>query len=500
MLAVGLKRRARSSLPLGLTALIAAGLVGNAALLYALMQREAGEAVLLGLLPLSLIVFGALVARDRSILVFGALGLSLTVGALNSPIPSLGGLHAADILVAFAVTSWLGARLLVEGKRVTLPRSPLIGLPLLLFAVAILVALLRGHTSYGAPIGQPLRLIAYPLIALALVGVDSRRIYRGVVVVFYTGTVWMFFNAIYHLGTGTSQTFASNLSTGGERVLALSVSFYLAGALFLALLNLEIDRSAKLRALHLTIAGLALFGVIVAFGRGTFIAVAIAVPLILLFAATARAAIFSLVPLFLPFVILAAIFVPRLSPDIGSTLTERVAFSTVNDLSVQKREEANALFWEQVEDSPFIGVGFGKRELLTFLDRTYSIDQGFHNSWLYLLAGGGAVAVGSFALLLVVYLRDLWLRMKGATAPYERVLLAWSALMLFTLLLNGLAGPVLSIPSMLITIWMLLFLPAVVPVRAQERAKAAKLPPWSRPTTLYRLRTAASSRLSSSTD
>jgi O-antigen ligase len=182
-------------------------------------------------------------------------------------------------------------------------------------------------------------------------------------------------------------------------------------------------------------------------------------------------------------------------------LADRVSLAGASDFSVQKRQDANALFWAQVEDSPIIGVGFGKKELLTFVGRTTEIEQGFHNSWLFLLAGGGAITVTAFVLVLAVYLRDVWRRIKGAVWPYERVLLIWSVLMLFTLLLNAIAEPLFSFPSVLLTIWLLLFLPGIVPLRERDPVEAeatAELPLWSRPTRFQRLRIASSSRASSS--
>ncbi len=57
---------------------------------------------------------------------------------------------------------------------------------------------------------------------------------------------------------------------------------FMAGALLLALLNLELDRRARRTALHLVMAGLATFALILTFQRTTFALVPLLVPLLLL--------------------------------------------------------------------------------------------------------------------------------------------------------------------------------------------------------------------------
>ena len=70
------------------------------------------------------------------------------------------------------------------------------------------------------------------------------------------------------LATGGSQTDQLTLSTGGTRILALGTATYLVGSLVCALLNLEQARERFYRQIgHAVIAVMALFGIIVAFGR-----------------------------------------------------------------------------------------------------------------------------------------------------------------------------------------------------------------------------------------
>ena len=188
-------------------------------------------------------------ASNRAVLLAVALGLSMTVPVLNKPLPLPfpGRIYGTDVVVILALVTWLARRLALPAEaRPRSPTTPLLGPPLIFFAVVTIWAALRGHYDYGANLfGEPIRLFAYVLLVFAFVDLDARTTYRTIVAVFYAGTVWMFLNAVYHYANGTSQTNQVDLSTGGIRILALTTAIYLAGGLVLALLNLEIDRSAK---------------------------------------------------------------------------------------------------------------------------------------------------------------------------------------------------------------------------------------------------------------
>jgi O-Antigen ligase len=432
-----------------------------------------GPAVGVGLVPLVVIAFGALVAADRSVLVFGALALGMVPALLKDPLPlqASTSVYAGDILVLLAAAAWI-AELLVRGPSETLRRWPrtALGWPFVLFAAATLAAVMRGHVAYGTTLlGQPVRLFLYAAIAFAMVGLDSKRLYRGIVVVFYAGTMWMFAYALHAVATGTTHTQSSNLSTGGTRILAISVSFYLASALFLALLNLEIDASATRRALHLAVAALALGGIALAFGRGTFAVVGVAAPLLLLGFRRIRASVIGFLPLCLPFIVLAAIFIPRAVPDFGTTFVNRVNLHPRNDLSLRWRQEANQAVWRQVQESPLVGVGFGRTSTFTLQETgaSFTIEQNPHNSYVYLLAGGGILLLGSFLLLCLAYAVDAWRALRDAKEPHERVLIIWSAFTLFAFLVNAVAEPLFSWSTILLTIWILMLIPSVV--RSQGR-------------------------------
>lgn len=450
------------------------GLLGlNALLALGIGHFGWSVALFFGLLPIALVAFGALVAGHRAVLIYGALALGMVPSLLKDPLPLSASLaiFPADIVVILAVLSWGAARLMggQGAARPGWPSSPVIGWPLLIFAIGVFWAVTRGHEQYDlAFVSHPTRLVLFAAIGFAIVGLDSKRLYKGIVAVFYWGTVWVFATAVYSVVSGTSQTGASSLSTGGTRVLALSVALYLACALFLALLNLEIDETARGRALHIAVACLALFGIILAYGRGTFAAVAVAVPLLVLGFRRVRRSLLSLLPLCLPFLALAAIFVPRAMPELAPTLINRVTPPTADqDLSVRWRQEANAAVWPQVEESPLIGVGFGRPASFTLeeVGRRFTIGQDPHNSYVFLLAGGGVFVLASFVLLLLTFAFDCWRRLRHAREGHERVLIIWSGFALFAFLVNALAEPLFNWPTVLLTIWTLMLLPSSVPVR-----------------------------------
>ena len=437
----------------------------NALLALVLAHRGASSSALLALLPLAIVLFGMLVSSHRAVLLAAALGLSMTIPILNKPLPlAPGRLYPTDIIVILALMAWLARRLTLPAEaRPRSPTTPLLGAPLIFFACVTMWAALRGHYAYGANLfGGPVRLFAYVLLVFALVDLDARTTYRTIVAVFYAGTVWMFLNAIYHYATGTSQTDQVDLSTGGARILALSTAIYLAGGLFLALLNLEIDRSARRRAVHVLIAALALAGIIVAYARATYLAVAIVVPVFLIFLPRLRRGLLSMLPICIPFILLAAIALPRVAPTLEPTFVNRVVKSNSSDVNVEWRQAAAGALWQQVRESPINGVGFGKTATFRFAGILETITQDPHDSFLYLLAGGGILALSGFFLLLVTFAADAVGQLRRGTDPYKRLIVLWSTATLFTFLVNAAAGPVFSDPVMLLTTWTVMLLPSSI--------------------------------------
>ena len=115
--------------------------------------------------PGSILVFALLAGRHRVVLVYAALALALWPGGFASKEIGLGALVVTvpDVLVLFALGSWVAALLLKSpDDPVPTPRSMVVGIPLVLLALGIGQALIRGHDAYGVSlIGQPLRIALY---------------------------------------------------------------------------------------------------------------------------------------------------------------------------------------------------------------------------------------------------------------------------------------------------------------------------------------------------
>jgi hypothetical protein len=284
----------------------------------------------------------AVIVYAQTALFLLALGLPMTSAPkLDRPLPIPGSLsiYVADVVVMLAVASWLAARLLVPaGERGAWLRTPVIGLPLAAFAALLVPGIIRGHERYGASyLGQPARLVLYAALAFAMTELRPGDVYRGIVAVFYAGAAWQAGLGVYHLATGTSQTPISELSTGGVRALSLTTGMYLAGALLLAVINLELDRSKRWRAVHLVVAGLATFGIVVAFGRTTFLALVLVLPFLLWRLSELRARTLRLWRWWVPIGAVAIALVLVLVPGIASTFAHRVSANPITDRSVEWR-------------------------------------------------------------------------------------------------------------------------------------------------------------------
>jgi hypothetical protein len=446
----------------------------NLLLAFGVAREAVVPTVALAFVPAATFVFGALTAAHRHVLVFAGLALNMTAEPLNRAI--IGPLYVADVLVLLAVGSWAASGLLQirAGARPHWPQTPVLSWPLVLFAVPLIWAALKGHEAYGeTPFGAPFRFVAYSLIACAIAGMTARQAYKGIVAVFYLGTIWMFIDAVRHLAAGTAQTDNFVLSTGGTRVVSLAVSLYLALAFFLALINLQVDRSLIRRFGHVAIGSLAAFGTVLAYGRAVYVAVAILLPIVLITMAKVRGALASVAPFLLPFVVAGIVFVPRAAPDLVPTFLDRITQTNEDDHNVRFRNAANDASLDLVRESPVTGVGFGRDIHFTLDERRYELEQGSHNSYLWMLSGGGALALGGLALLLVCFAFDAFRRLRSATDRLEGALITWAMVALAVVLINAATSPVLTPPSTLITIWILLLLPTVVPRRPAREPAAA---------------------------
>lgn len=449
-----------------------------------LLRMGPAASVVFAAVPLAVVVGGLLVVSGQALLYAAVFALPLTGIDQFSQLVPLGSVNLSvqDLLILVGLGSWAFGSLVARGRGESppaLPLSPLLVWPFAAFAVLIIIPLLRGHYAYGASLlGQPLRLIAYAAIVLPLAGVTPERMYRLLLWVFYTGTVVTMVWAAYFIATGRSQTASGDLSTGGSRPLAISTSLYCAGALFLALLTV---RNAPRRArslLHLGMAALALTGVVLGFGRGVFAGVALVLVVLLVSSSGVRRGVFMSLPLALPFLALLAILVVHVAPSLVSSFEHRISASPSQDANVQWREKASASVLEQVREQPIVGVGFGRTSSFYLNVKSSTgylvpvrqdIGQDPHDGYLFLLAGGGILALGSFLALIGGFVVDAVRRYRGALHDTERLLIAWSAAMLFCFLFEAASGTMFEDTPDLLAIWALIVLPGVVPLRKLRR-------------------------------
>jgi hypothetical protein len=98
-----------------------------------------------------------------------------------------------------------------------------------------------------------------------------------------------------------------------------------------------------------------------------------------------------------------------------------------------------------------------------------------HNSYVYLLAGGGVLALGSLLAIMLAFVVDVIRRYRRAI-DIERTLLIWSLCTWFAFITNAFYGPVLSDAPMLMTIWILMILPQCVLLRGRDGPAPADNP------------------------
>ena len=278
-----------------------------------------------------------LVYRLRLTIVLLAVALPLTEAPHSRtplPLPGSVSIFLSDLLVLAAIALW-GVEKIYQ-RSVPRASSPLLRWPLLLLGLSLIPGIVRGHERYGEGlVGQPVRLVLYAAIGLAVLSLRPRDVYWGLVAVLYAGTVWQLVLGGYSLTTGVAQTSSSLLSTGGNRVLSLGAGMYLASAFLIALLNLEFDRGPR-RWLHLAVAGATLVAEALTFGRTTYVALALLIPVVFLTLRETRSFVLRKWPVWAAFAVIA-IVAAALTPSVGSTLVDRVSANPANDTTVRWR-------------------------------------------------------------------------------------------------------------------------------------------------------------------
>ena len=452
--------------PVLATALLAL-LVANLGIGVAVAGRPALGFVVAALPLLAAAALWLAVSGQR-LLLAAPFVLALFAGPFSNRLPGSSGIsiYPADLVVGLALGGWLLSRLLAPERTPPWPRTPVLGWPFVLLALAILLGLVRGHERYGTHyLSEPTRLLLYAGFAGVVAGVSPREAYRTLVVVFYAGTIWQSLLGFYHLATGASATLSSTLSTGGTRAVALSTTMYLAAALALALLNLDIDREGPRTWLHLAIAGLATFGIVISLGRTIFIAVGLIVPVLLLGLRIARKRLFVLLPVIVPVAALLFAAAVLVKPSLPATLGARLTGHLGHDRAVVTRRNEYHAMVAGVSRAPVFGVGFGRTVQWRSDDGRLQTSSGdLENSYLWILAGGGGFALAAMILWLLAFFADTFSRRRWG-GRHERALVFFSLAAVFIFAVNALTGPIFSNSTFALGIWAAALLPSTL--RAQ---------------------------------
>jgi carbohydrate binding protein with CBM4/9 domain len=279
-------------------------------------------------------------ARMQLALVLAALGLNLTwVPLIRKPLPIPGStaIFIPDVVLGLVVAQFVVLRAFGGSSAGVLPRTRLVGLPLALFALALVPGILRGHERYGASlVGQPLRLVLYAAVLLAMTKLRPRNAYRAIVALFYGGAVLQAAFACWYLATGTSQSNSDLLSTGGIRTLDVGTSIYLAGTLFLVVLNLDMGFPLR-RWVHLTVGALALFGIVLAYDRTTFLALIVLLPFAVWRLARSSFMSRRRLRVWVPIAAVGTLAVALVTVNFAGTLIDRVTANPLQDHNVRWR-------------------------------------------------------------------------------------------------------------------------------------------------------------------
>lgn len=431
--------------------------------------------IVLALVPALAASVGTLMGSARWYLVLGAIGIGVVGQPLTDRLPVGGmGIWLTDLILVGAIGGFLvELGLKRPGLRPRLPRTWVLGLPFLLFVVALSMGALKGHERYGATlIGNPLRLVGYAAIVAALPGLTPTRALRGITTVMYGGAVWLGLVAAFHIATGTSATDNLNLSTGGIRYIGIAAATYAAAAFVLAILNLGSGRGWAPG--HLIIALIAGFDVIVAYTRTMWLALTVILIVAIIVSPRIRSALAASIPLVVPLLLFGVLVVLALKPDLATTLVGRISTPAGQDSSVEWREHAYRAVLSGTSQEPWLGIGFGRETSFSLNGQPNFIAGDPHNGFIYVFAGSGVVGLAALLVLLGTFLADSGRRWRWADGE-GRTLIAWSVATWTLFMVHAASEPVFTTPSMILVIWICMLLPAVMVV-GRRTASAANAP------------------------
>jgi O-antigen ligase len=162
----------------------------------------------------------------------------------------------------------------------------------------------------------------------------------------------------------------------------------------------------------------------------------------------------------------------QLDPSLGSTLGNRFNTHVGGDTSLVQRQRKFAATLKGFGDEPILGLGFGRPVSFTTIDgrqQTFSGDP--ENSFIYVLAGGGILALGALILLILSFFADAFVRLRRATGE-DRALIMFAMSLVFILLVNALSYPLLSDAGLLLVLWIAMLLPTIARSRGEISAQS----------------------------
>jgi hypothetical protein len=277
--------------------------------------------------------------------------LTLFLAALLLPLSSWAGLDEprafagvsvfpSDVIVLAAIGSaFLLHALSPAGEKPRMLSTPILGWPLLAFAVLLAPGIWRGYERYGESlVSQPARLVLYAGIAAAMTEISPRQAFRWITGGLYAGAVWQgIVLAGYHIATGTSQTPINILSTGGTRVLSLTTGMFLGTALVIAIVNIELEQRTRRRFVHALFGAIASVGIVLSFGRTTFLALAVVLLFLVWKLPDTRRMALRKWRWWVPALALLAVGVGLAMPSSATQIVNRVKANPLTDSSVRWR-------------------------------------------------------------------------------------------------------------------------------------------------------------------
>ena len=145
----------------------------------------------------------------------------------------------------------------------------------------------------------------------------------------------------------------------------------------------------------------------------------------------------------------------------GAQLEQRPS----NQASIYAVEPSGASY--QI-DEPLLGLGFGRETQYVWSGVYYRVKGDPDNSYVFLLAGGGILALGGFLLLLWGFVRDAFKRLRSAIGT-DRGLVIWALSAWFILAVNFAMAPFLPRPKIVLSFWAVMLVPALVRKARKER-------------------------------